>query len=595
MRPLRGRQSRLRFRPGSSHGRQGQTGRPGQRRGRYQGCPARCHHSSIFHASGLPLIYSAIDSAPLNQYDACVVGSGPAGIVFALEMARLGKRTLVLESGGLKADGRQASLSDAQIVDPSKHDDMAIAVSRQLGGTSNLWGGRCQPFDPIDFQARRGRVDAQWPFALSELEPFYQIACRYLSAGNPVFKEDENRLTETAFDVRLERFSNSPAVQKTFWRELSSSQLVDIRLNSTVTSMSYLEDVITDIKVKGPGDTETVVPVKRLIIASGGLESTRQLLILQRKHPGLFGGSDGPLGKYYMGHLIGEISDIVFNEEELAKKFDFFLDGNGSYARRRLIPSDNTQIAENLLNVSFWPVVPPVADARHHSATLSTVCLALGFAPLGRLLVAEAIRKRHIPESIDWRSHIRNVLGGLPETIAYIPWFFYHRYFSAMRLPGFFIKNAGRRYGLSYHCEHSPTAESRIWLSDEADRNSMPKLVIDLRFSRKDAEALLRAHDRLNQWLVDTRLGSIEYRQPFANSVDAILAQASHGTHQIGTARMGTDRHNGVVDRDLLSFDCSNLYVASSAVFPTSGQCNPTLTIAALSARLAQKLARECS
>lgn len=524
-----------------------------------------------------------------------MVGSGPAGIVFALEMARLGKKTLVLESGGLKPSRRQAALSDAVLLDPSKHDDMSIAVSRQLGGTSNLWGGRCQPYDPIDFRSRPG-VDGRWPIALADLEPFYPIACHYLSAGNPVFKEaEQNEPTTSAFEVRLERFSNAPAIQRAFWTDLASSELVDIRLDSTVTSMGYSEGAITDVTVRDPGGRETSVSVKRLVLASGGLETTRQLLILQRKHPHLFGGTSGALGKYYMGHIIGEIADIVFNHEEIAKKFDFFLDGNGSYARRRFIPSDEIQTADNLLNVAFWPVVPPVADARHGSATLSAVCLALGFAPLGRLLVADAIRKRHIPESIDWWGHVRNVLHGLPEAVAYIPWFFRHRYFSSMRLPGFFVQNTGKRYGLAYHSEHSPNPESRVWLSDEVDPYAMPKLTIDLRFARKDAEALLRAHERLNQWLVDARIGRIEYRQPFAASSDAILDQASHGTHQIGTARMGTDRLNGVVDRDLSTFDCRNLYVASSAVFPTSGQCNPTLTIAALSARLAQKLAKECN
>jgi choline dehydrogenase-like flavoprotein len=36
--------------------------------------------------------------------------------------------------------------------------------------------------------------------------------------------------------------------------------------------------------------------------------------------------------------------------------------------------------------------------------------------------------------------------------------------------------------------------------------------------------------------------------------------------------------------------DVENLYVAGSAVFPTSGYTNPTLTIVAMAARLADHL-----
>ena len=66
-----------------------------------------------------------------------------------------------------------------------------------------------------------------------------------------------------------------------------------------------------------------------------------------------------------------------------------------------------------------------------------------------------------------------------------------------------------------------------------------------------------------------------------------MLAQAKHGTHQIGTVRMGANRNEGVVDRNLRTFDSANLFVASTAVLPTSGQANPTLTAIALAMRLA--------
>jgi glucose dehydrogenase len=57
--------------------------------------------------------------------------------------------------------------------------------------------------------------------------------------------------------------------------------------------------------------------------------------------------------------------------------------------------------------------------------------------------------------------------------------------------------------------------------------------------------------------------------------------------HIIGTARMGSDPKNSVVDGNLRSHDHPNLFILGSAVFPTSATANPTLTIAALSLRAA--------
>ena len=58
----------------------------------------------------------------------------------------------------------------------------------------------------------------------------------------------------------------------------------------------------------------------------------------------------------------------------------------------------------------------------------------------------------------------------------------------------------------------------------------------------------------------------------------------------MGTVRMGIDPQSSVVDADLRSHDHPNLWMVGSGVFPTGGTANPTLTIAALSLRLAAKL-----
>lgn len=545
------------------------------------------------------MITERLDGLDAGCHDLCIVGAGPVGLTLALEWARRGRRVLVLESGGRKPDAETTALSAAEIADPARHDAMTIAVARRLGGTSNLWAGRCQPFDPIDFEPRPMVGDARWPFGLDELAPHYAAACAYAGCGAPVFRDalpDVGRgRADDAFDAgRLERFSNQPKFHKAHAAALENDPRIDLRLNATVVDAVFAETGrIAGLLVAGPDGTRVRVAADRVVLACGGLETARLLLAFRRDRPDRFGGADGPLGRGYMGHLIGEVADITFADAATEAAFDFYRDGRGSYARRRMIPSDALQRAEALPNVSFWPVVPPSADPRHGSAILSAVLLALSVGPLGRMVVAEAIRKRHVPDRFDRWPHVLNVLRGLPAAAAFLPAFLLRRRFARERLPGFFVRNAARTYGLSYHAEHWPDRSSRVWLTAETDRLGLPRLGIDLRFSPDNAEGVLRAHDALGAWLERSRLGRMTWRGPRESAADAILAKAAHGTHQIGVARMGLSRATAVVDGTLACFDCPNLHVVGTAVLPTSGQANPTLTAIALAVRLAGHLAGE--
>ena len=108
-----------------------------------------------------------------------------------------------------------------------------------------------------------------------------------------------------------------------------------------------------------------------------------------------------------MGHVNGTIADVVLENEALHDGLDFHVDGHGSYVRRRLVPSPETQAAERLSNVAFWPVVPEVANPRHRSGPLSAVFLALSVGPLGRRLIAEPIRLKHVgPPPYDRLAHL---------------------------------------------------------------------------------------------------------------------------------------------------------------------------------------------
>lgn len=330
------------------------------------------------------------------------------------------------------------------------------------------------------------------------------------------------------------------------------------------------------------------------VLAAGGNESTRLLLAAQAEAPERFGGPDGPLGRAYMGHVNGTIADIVFGNAALHAGLDYHVDGHGSYVRRRLVPAPATQETAALSNVAFWPVVPEIANPAHRSGPLSALFLGLSFAPLGRRVIAEPIRLKHVgPPPYRRVTHLRNLVLDAPRTVGFLPAFLWKNRVAKMRLPGFFLRNPARRYGLEYHAEHLPSPESRLTLSDTRDRLGMPRLRIRLVFSEADAGAVVRAHDALGAWLERNALGRLEHRHGPEGRIAAVLAEAKHGNHQVGTIPMGEDRRQAIVDRDCRAFDAPNLHVVSTAVLPTSGQANPTMTAVQLGLRLAERLARE--
>jgi choline dehydrogenase-like flavoprotein len=539
------------------------------------------------------MIYETFDGLTDVYHDVCIVGAGPIGISLAVELDRLGFTVLLLESGRKTADAYIQELSNAHLVSPEIHDDMSIAVCRQLGGTSNLWGGICLRFDPIDFISRPGLIDARWPITYEELLPYYDRACWHTRSGAPLYELPIPDVTtdDGAFSFHaLERAANEQKSQVIHRKELAGSARIDVRLSTTVVGLSFeANGRVNAVEIVRPdGSQRRRLPVRNIVIAAGGLESTRLLLAAQRDAPNRFGGVDGPLGRYYMGHVIGDIATIEFSNAALDRAFDFFVDTNGSYVRRRFVPSQSTQLREKILNSAMFPTVPPVADARHGSAILSLIYLVLAYGPLGRLIVAEAIRKRHIPpKPVDLAGHLLNVVKGLPSGIALSSDFLWRRYMTRSRLPGFFIRSKNHRYPLAFHAEQTPQPDSRVTLFGEVDRTGLPKIQVDLRFHQTDAWSVVRTHELFSQWLTRTGFGHLEWNMPAAQRINAVLAQAKHGTHQIGTIRMGASRNDGVVDRNLRTFDSANLFVVSTAVLPTSGQANPTLTAIALAMRLA--------
>ncbi len=526
--------------------------------------------------------------------DICVIGAGPVGIVTALELADKGFRVLLLESGAKAATPEAQNLQTAENLSPDHHHDPRTSVARRLGGTSNLWGGRCLPHDAIDFQNRPWIDQTAWPVSEADLAPYLEKACTQLSAGHAVFRKPlAGVAADDAFSFdSLERWSTVQRMQVFHKAALEQNTNLLVVLGTTALGFDYDESGrITAMNAHIEGQGQGRIALSRVVLAGGGNESTRLLLAEQRKRPALFGDK---LGRYYMGHVNGCIADINFENQSLHDGLDFHVDVHGSYVRRRIQPSVSTQEKYKLANVAFWPVVPEIADPSHRSGPLSAVFLALSMKPIGGRLLAEPIRLKHAGTPPYRRlAHIANMLRDPLRTIGFAPWFLWKNKVAKPRLPGLFLQNPAQRYGLEYHSEHLPSPDSRLMLSDKTDRLGMPQLKIDLRFSEADAASVVRAHDAIEAWLTRNKLAKLSYRVVADKRAKSILEQAKHGAHQIGTIRMAATRDDGVVDGNCRAFDVPNLHVISTAVLRTSSHGNPTLTAVQLGLRLADQVTRD--
>lgn len=550
--------------------------------------------------------------AATMQTRVCVIGSGPAGIACTLELAKQGIDVILVEGGGDALQPDKQAASDAEIVDGLRHAPMADAVGQALGGTSWLWGGRCIPFDPVDFAPRDHAPGAAWPIAYEDVAPWYRAACEYANCGQPSFTLGEMDVMDAAtarqpltgsfragdvIATDLERWAGEPVFARRYAETLRDHPNVRLLLDATCIDIDLdpdTEEVRSVVVAQGGAEHGLLLRIQadRFVLACGGLGVTQLLLDANTRCDNRLGNRSDMLGRHYMGHISGKIASVRFHADPRRTVYHFERDRDGFYARRRLTVPAEVQHRERLLNTAMWLDNHPPADPAHGNGVLSLAYLALRTPGLNRMLTAPAIAKAVTAASArgGLGAHWGNVLRALPQIAGFVPPFIYRRYLARPRLPGFFLRSPNNVYALHYHAEQLPHADSRVTLADATDRHGLRRLRIDLRYQQADAESVVRTHQLLDRHLRETGAGQLDFWMPEAERVDHVMAHASDGFHQIGTARMAFDWRGGVVDTNCRVFGTRNLHVASSAVFPSSGQANPTLTILALSARLAHHL-----
>lgn len=148
--------------------------------------------------------------------------------------------------------------------------------------------------------------------------------------------------------------------------------------------------------------------------------------------------------------------------------------------------------------------------------------------------------------------------------------------------------NTQSRWRLKAFFECESREYSQVCLSDQRDELDRPLPQIEWHLSELDMQSIRRGCQLFARAVRKAGLGRVELA--FPDDADVWRTACQSLSHHMGTTRMHTNPHRGVVDADARVHGTKNLYVAGSSIFPTAGFANPTLTIVALAARLAKHL-----
>ncbi|WP_337188876.1 GMC family oxidoreductase [Phenylobacterium sp.] len=529
--------------------------------------------------------------------DICIVGGGAAGLTLALDLIGTAHKVLLVDPGRLDGGQTSQDLYEGEVVNP-RHAAPHLYRHRRLGGSTAIWGGRCIPFDPIDFERRSYVELSGWPFNYSELEAYYPRAQELLEAGTYDYSaasaiggaplvsgfDDPNVLSDS-----LERFSLPTNFWREYRREISASPNVQVIAEATAVKFRRGGgDAAAALACVGPGGGSFDVRARVFVVAAGGLETVRLL-----GYSGM-GDTHGLLGRTYMCHVESNLGEMRLAPATRGIRYGFERTHDGVYARRRFTLAEERQRELGVMSVAVRPHHPGVADPSHGHPVLSAMFLAKRFIipEYARRFAAQADQDNPRKARSDLVAHIRNVTLGAPALAGFVLDWTYRRYLSRRRIPYVALPSAAGVFPLDLNAEQEPNLASRVLLTDSLDRNGTPRLRIDWRLTQADYRTVTVTLRELRAAFRRTGCGDVAFDDE--NLDDLVRDNVKPvGGHHIGTARMAASPSRGVVDAACRLHDVPNLYIAGAATFPTSSHANPTLTIVAMALRLGAHLRAE--
>ncbi|HEY2624258.1 MAG TPA: GMC oxidoreductase [Dyella sp.] len=529
--------------------------------------------------------------------DLCIIGAGAAGIAIARSFIGTTVKVCLLESGGNSGEQQTQALYEGSSVGAVALDPGSSRM-RVFGGSCNLWGGGCIPLSQHDLDQRDWVPHSGWPIDFGDLEPYYDRARAYCQIDAHDFVDGSfvTPTTHPPLDFEQSKlvnqiFARSPILFGQAYRdELERAPNIQVLLHANLLELLPTPDgaIVQEARIGTLGGYRGIIRARQYVLACGGIENARLLLLSDSVVPHGLGNQHDLVGRYFMDHPSGKLGTLSTDApHRVTRPYDRRIGKGTAPTFSEIGLSPEAQRQHRLLNGRVHPfgVEGPLPKGiralRELRAALrrpvqdegalleARLCDALRNGPATGAVAAPTDSLGTM--ALRLGLGVGDIARAFVQKIADKPTVSS----SHIDLVGFF--------------EQAPNPHSRVILGSETDALGQRKVSVEWRLTPLDRHTYRAAATLFGNELARTSGGSFELESWLEHDDGA--APDVHGTaHHLGTTRMSDDPHSGVVDRHCRVHGMQNLHIAGSSVFPTGGWAFPTFTIVALSLRLADQL-----
>jgi choline dehydrogenase-like flavoprotein len=357
--------------------------------------------------------------------------------------------------------------------------------------------------------------------------------------------------------TKMWQFSTPTRFGRKYRDAIVGARDVHLHTHANVVEIEADEAVraVTGLRVRTLEGKEHRVRARRYVLACCSIQNARLLLASNRRARAGLGNAHDVVGRYFMEHIEMPAGQLALATPQLRNVALHSGDYSKKETRGELSLSAQAQRSHRVLNgtASLQPLNP--SPELKSTFQLLTPAVVDAFVRIERGDTTALAILRRLDE--DFRP----------------------------------LRSGERQFRLFSRQEQAPNPDSRVTLGAERDAMGMPRVRFDWRLTSLDKRSMRTFYRVLGREVGRQGVGRVQVLDWLRDGDDASWPTfLSGGWHHMGTTRMHRDPKRGVVDANCRVHGLANLYVAGASVYTTSGSANPTLTLVALTLRLADHL-----